>query len=89
MKIALIPIDNRPVCYNLPKEIAKIDFEINLFIPDRSLLGDLNKPADIDGIMNWLSRIEEVDAVVVALDTVAYGGLISSRRCEESIEELK
>ncbi len=31
MKIAIVPIDNRPVCYNLPKEIAAIDSSIELF----------------------------------------------------------
>ena len=27
-RIALIPIDNRPVCYQLPKMIASIDKDI-------------------------------------------------------------
>ena len=30
MKIAFIPIDNRPVCYTLPKLIAGIDKSIEL-----------------------------------------------------------
>ena len=37
MKICFIPIDNRPVCYNLAKEIARIDEEITLYIPPRKL----------------------------------------------------
>ena len=47
MKICVIPIDNRPVCYNLFKDIAEIDESIELFIPERRLLGDLTKSADI------------------------------------------
>ena len=47
-QIAFIPIDNRPVCYTLPKQIAAIDNSIELFLPDRSLLGDLTKYADTE-----------------------------------------
>lgn len=89
MKIALIPIDNRPVCYNLLKETANIDNNLELFLPDKKLLGGLKSIANIDGILNWLENLEEMDAIVVALDTIAYGGLISSRRSRESLEEIK
>lgn len=89
MKIALIPIDNRPVCYNLVKEISDIDNDLELFLPDRKLLGGLRSTANIDGILNWLKNIEKVDAIVVSLDTIAYGGLIPSRRSKETIEEVK
>lgn len=89
MKIAIIPIDNRPVCYNLVKEIANIDNRLELFLPDKKLLGGLHKIANIEGILNWLENLEEVDAIVISLDTIAYGGLIPSRRCKNSIEEIK
>ena len=58
--IAFIPIDNRPVCYSLPKQIAKIDSDLNLFLPERCFLGDLTKNADIDAILNWLENINVV-----------------------------
>lgn len=89
MKIAFIPIDNRPVCYSLAEQIADIDKEIELFLPNRELLGDLKKNADIDGILNWFENIEEVDCVVASLDTIAYGGLIPSRRSKDSFETIK
>lgn len=89
MKIALIPIDNRPVCYNLPKEIANIDNQLELLLPDRRLLGGLKSVADVNGILDWLEHLKEVDAIVISLDTIAYGGLISSRRGKESFEEIK
>ena len=89
MKIGFVPIDNRPVCYTLPEQIVKIDRDIEFFIPDRILLGDLTKYADIDGIFNWLEALPKVDAIVISLDTIAYGGLISSRRCPETFEQIK
>jgi len=89
MKIALIPIDNRPVCYNLAQEIANIDNGLELFLPDRKLLGSLRSIADIEGILNWLTNLENVDAIIVSLDTISYGGLISSRRSKDNLNEIK
>ena len=89
MKIVLIPIDNRPVCYTLPKEIAEIDNNLEIFLPDRKLLGGLTSYADIDGILNWFDKLDKVDAIVVSLDTIAYGGLVSSRKCKNSFAEIK
>lgn len=89
MKLALIPIDNRPVCYNLVSDIASIDADLQMFLPDKKLLGGLRSQADVDGLIKWLETLEEVDAIVVSLDTIAYGGLIPSRRCKDSFEEIK
>lgn len=89
MKIGFLPIDNRPVCYTLPKLIAKIDESIELCLPERSMLGSLTKYADTEGIFNWLENLQQPDVLIIALDTAAYGGLISSRRCPESFEEIK
>lgn len=88
MKLCVIPIDNRPVCYNLIKEIAKIDRGIELFIPPRNMLGGLKKDADVVGLYSWLNQLPEVDAIVLSLDTIAYGGLIPSRRCPDSYEDI-
>lgn len=89
MKLGFLPIDNRPVCYTLPAQIAAIDKSMELFMPERDLLGDLTKYADVDGIFEWLENIPELDALVISLDTAAYGGLISSRRCPETFDEIK
>lgn len=88
-KIAFIPIDNRPVCYTLAQQIAAVDSGLLLFLPPREMLGDLTKTADIKGIVEWLKSLEAVDKIVVSLDTIAYGGLIPSRRSTETEEEIK
>ena len=88
-KIALIPIDNRPICYTLVEDILAQDKNIKLFMPERNLLGSLTKQANIDGIYNFLENLEEVDILVISLDTIAYGGLVSSRRCPETYEQIK
>lgn len=89
MNIAFIPIDNRPVCYTLPEQIAQLDDSINLFLPSRKLLGDLRKNADIEEIFEWLESLSQIDVFVVSLDTIAYGGLIPSRRSNDSFEQIK
>ena len=89
MNIAFIPIDNRPVCYTLPEQICALNDDINLLMPDRELLGDLTKCADVEGIFNWLENLHDIDSVVMCLDTIAYGGLIPSRRSNDTFEEVK
>ncbi|MCR5261215.1 MAG: DUF4127 family protein [Candidatus Gastranaerophilales bacterium] len=88
-KIALIPIDNRPVCYQLPKMIADINKDIKLIMPDRRLLGSLTKNAEINALFEWLEDIQDVDYIVISADTLIYGGLIPSRRSEETFEDLE
>lgn len=89
MKIAFLPIDNRPVCYTLAKDIAGIDREIEFFIPPRKLLGDLKRVADIEGLISWLENLPQIDSLILSLDTLVYGGLIPSRRSKETSEELQ
>lgn len=88
-KIALIPIDNRPICYTLIKDILEQDNNIKLFMPERNFLGTLKKNADIEKIYNFIENMPKADIFVISLDTIAYGGLISSRRCPESFEQIK
>ena len=88
-KIALIPIDNRPVCYQLPQQIISQAKEHSLFLPDIELLGDLTKSANINALLDWLSSLIDIDIFVISLDTIAYGGLIPSRRSNDSYEEVK
>ena len=89
MKIAFLPIDNRPVCYTLAKYIAQIDESIEFFLPPRECLGDLTKTADIENLISWLENLPKVDSFILSLDTLVYGGLIPSRRSTETLEELK
>ena len=89
MKIAFLPIDNRPVCYTLPQIISGIDSNVELYLPERKYLGDLHKIANTDALINWLKNLPQVDAIILSLDTIAYGGLIPSRRGKEAFEEIK
>lgn len=87
-KIAVIPIDNRPICYDLIKDVLSINKDIEFFMPDISYLGGLETQSDRNKIFEFIKNLNQVDYLIVSLDTVAYGGLISSRRCSDSYEEI-
>ena len=89
INILLIPIDNRPVCYHFAIAMCLIAGDINLFIPPREMMGSLTSYADINSIFRWVKNLDvKIDYAICCLDTIAYGGLIASRRVETSEEEI-
>ena len=89
MKICFLPIDNRPVCYSLAYDICSVDNDIELILPPIEMLGGLTKYADIEGLFNWLESVPDVDCMILSLDTLMYGGLIPSRRINDTFEQIK
>jgi hypothetical protein len=88
MRIALIPMDSRPVNWLMPKRLADIA-GVELSLPPREFLGTLARPADSTGLQSWLreSVIEAAhppQALVVAWDALLYGGLVQSRAAGEA-----
>ncbi len=88
-KIHFLPIDNRPITYSLTKEISKLHKSLDVRLPKKSLMGGLYKISDRNSIFEWLKNIEKTDLIVLSLDTLIYGGLVSSRRSNETIDEIK
>lgn len=88
-KIGFLPIDNRPVCYDLPKMIANIDSEVKIYLPPKNLLGSLTKNADRNALFEWLEDLNDVDYLVISADTLVYGGLIPSRRSSDTKDEIE
>jgi hypothetical protein len=79
LRIALVPLDERPVNVALPVGIATIA-GAELVLPPATALPDIRKPGNVDVIADWLSTIAgEVDALVVSIDTLVFGGLIAAR----------
>ncbi len=87
INIVLIPADDRPVSYQLPVITAAINENINILIPPKKFLGNLKTSADINKLINWLENTtaeNNIDYIICALDIIAYGGLIPSRRCPDN-----
>jgi hypothetical protein len=89
MKILLVPLDDRPVTYTYPQLVARCaGFEP--IVPPRNLMGSLTRGAHIDELFNFVETglRHEPDAAVIALDSLLYGGLITSRRSSDALKTI-
>ncbi len=86
--LLLVPLDARPCTSRFPRDIAAIA-GLTVLAPNPALLGDLRRPADTAALHDWLQdHAPRASALVIALDTLAYGGLIPSRREDIPLETL-
>lgn len=83
--IALLPLDDRPCNTRFPAEIAAIG-GAQVLSPPRHILGRFNAAADSEALQFWLENLPEVEALVVSVDMLAYGGLVASRKTLTSLE---
>ncbi|SBT42294.1 DUF4127 family protein [Micromonospora auratinigra] len=83
MRIALIPLDDRPVCRSLPGLVAAVA-GAQVQTPPADLLPAQRRPGDPDGLARWLAG-SRADAAVVALETLGLGGLIASRLRDDPV----
>jgi len=77
--LALAPLDNRPCNIRFPAQLAAID-NTQLLTPPADILGDLHSPGNADLVRDWISNLPQVEALIVSIDMLAYGGLVFSRR---------
>lgn len=88
MKIVILPLDDRPVNYDYLVTFAAVA-DVQVTLPPREWLGNPWRAANHASLLNWLKEsIETADAVIIAGDTLAYGGLIPSRKSYESYESV-
>jgi len=80
MRIAFIPLDDRPATELFPQQVASICGS-HLELPPQSLLGHFTTPGDADALGQWLLDLDArgLSAVVISADMLAYGGLVASR----------
>ncbi len=90
-RLACLPLDDRPVNYDLPRELAAIaGLEIEL--PPREWLVNPWRSSKHAELVDWLEKAAaQADALLVALDTLGYGGSIpralrrnASNRCSSA-----
>ncbi|MDO4264590.1 MAG: DUF4127 family protein, partial [Deinococcus sp.] len=87
----LIPMDSRPATSRLPAAIAGLKGDSLKVVP-RELLGTAQQGADPARLLEWL-RTEGAgqanEPLIVALDALAYGGLVQSRRSTDSAARVR
>jgi len=78
--IAFVPLDDRPVTYQLPIMLGAIAGQ-PVLTPPREMLGNYLRPGDGQAILGWLGSNQTADAsaIVASSDMLAYGGLVAAR----------
>lgn len=74
----LVPLDSRPATRVLPGLIASLT-GASPHVPGATLLGNAVQGADPAALVSWLNAQASDGPLVVALDALAYGGLVQSR----------
>jgi hypothetical protein len=79
-RILFIPLDDRPPCLQFPTQMGLIA-DAELVAPPRTMLGRFTDFGKCDSIIQWLKQqdLSKIDAVIVSMDMLAYGGLVASR----------
>lgn len=87
MKIALLPLDERPCNFKFPQYISRIG-DVELILPPKEILSKKRVPADLREIDEWLNEeVRQVDALIISIDMLVYGGLVPSRISQISTED--
>jgi Protein of unknown function (DUF4127) len=94
-RIALVPLDDRPVNLLAPAATAALA-GMRVDTPPREQLGRFTTPGDTAAVGQWLTSQNDADAYVVSTSMLAYGGLVASRgpdlsqaQAEANIQPIK
>ncbi|WP_324716857.1 DUF4127 family protein [Carboxydochorda subterranea] len=86
-RVALLPLDERPCNHAYPVMLGAVA-GIEVAVPPKELMGRKKEPADTRLLGDWLrAESERADGLIVAAETLAFGGLIPSRVVGVSEEE--
>ena len=79
MKVVYLPLDERPCNYHFAGRIAE-GSGIEVVKPEMHILGDKKRPADFEGVRDFLlANAADADSYVLSLDMLLYGGIVPSR----------
>ena len=79
-KIVYIPLDERPCNYDFPYIISENNPIYRMIRPDESLMGSKKTPANYSELAKFITNeCADADYLIIALDTLLYGGIIPSR----------
>ena len=85
-RIVVLPLDDRPVNYDYLLMLARVA-SVHVDLPPREWLGNPWRASQHGKLVSWLRQTApSADAIIIAVDTLAYGGLIPSRSSPDSFE---
>ena len=87
--ILLVPQDNRPVSLAYTVSTAeRAGYQV--LTPPESILSGSNYKGNADRVWSWVEdNISKSDAAILSTDTLIYGGLVDSRKHNESLATLQ
>ena len=89
-KIVLLPLDERPCTYNYPMLLGKMAKDVEIANIKRDYLGKKKQAPDLKKIDEYLiNSCVDADYLVIAIDTLLYGGILPSRLHYKKEEELE
>jgi len=89
MKIACIPLDNRPCTMLFPRALASM-LDFSLLMPPVESLGDYVIPGEPARLAQWLEELPgDMDAAIISIDMMIFGGLVASRSSYLNDEEVQ
>lgn len=79
IRVALVPLDERPVCTRLPSAVAALAGAA-VEVPPVEVLPSVRAAGDVDATARWLVDVAgRADVAVVSLEGLGLGGLVPSR----------
>jgi len=89
-KIVYLPLDERPCNYNYPYSLSRDGTLYCMVRPKLHEMGEKKTPAKYEKIANFLTReSRDADYLILAIDTLLYGGIVPSRLHHEKAETLQ
>jgi len=86
MRIAFLPLDDRPVTRGAFLRLGEIA-GVEVVTPPRALLGERRRPADVEAVWAWVdAQGADADLLIAASELLIYGGLVPSRIGDEPAE---
>ena len=78
-RVLLVPLDSRPPCKDFVIDAAQIA-NVEVITPENKLLDYFTIPGEPLKLRQWLiSNVDGVDAIIISIDQLLYGGLIAAR----------
>ncbi len=88
-KVVYLPLDERPCNLAFVKEITRDNAAFRLVAPELCEMGNKKTPARYEDVRSFLEReCLDADYLIIAIDTLLYGGIIPSRLHNSELPEL-
>lgn len=87
--LLFVPLDDRPVTMDMVVDLARAA-GVDVRTPDRAVLGDRDRPGEVDRVWAWLDHqvASGASALIASVEMLCVGGLVASRKSEVEFEDI-